>query len=54
MSWPQVVFILLAAAEVGHALALDGKPKEYPYSFIWSAISWGILAFIVYMGGFFK
>lgn len=50
----QIAFIFLTFVDLFGEAYLDGEPKKGEYNFDFSLISWAIIYFILYQGGFFK
>ena len=50
----QIIVIVLYALSLGMHLALHGKPKTGTYNFGSALVSFGILFFALYKGGFFS
>lgn len=53
MQAPQVIWIILATLGIGISLAKDGQQKDDKYSFFTSTICTGLVAGLLYWGGFF-
>ena len=54
MGWPQIVIIAFLAMDTGMSLAMHGKPREGKYNFWVSLISNGLLALLMWYGGFWR
>ena len=54
MGWQQIVMIIWLSACVGIGLIQHGKPKQGYYSFWNDIISAGIMAYILWSGGFWN
>lgn len=54
MNGPQLVILLLMVFELGGAVGRDGQPKEGVYSFWWTAVTWGVIAAILWAVGFWQ
>jgi len=52
MRWPQITIIGLVGAEIGFSLALHGQPRAGNHSFFSSLFAWGIIAGVMWAGGF--
>ena len=53
MGWPQIVWIALTAMGLGCTAVKHGQPKEGNENFWTSLIANGIVALLLYYGGFF-
>lgn len=53
MSWPQVVWIVLAATSVLSAIEKHGKPATGKHDAWSTTIAVSLVAWVLYMGGFF-
>lgn len=53
MGWPQIVWIALTAMELGCMAVKHGEPKEGKENFWISLIANGIMAWLLWKGGFF-
>ncbi len=52
MNGPQIVILVLIVFELGFALAKDGQPRVGNHSFGWAALSWSIIAGVLWATGF--
>lgn len=50
--WPQMVIAGLMLIGLGRDLAKDGEPKTGAHSFGFGCIGAGLMAWLLYMGGF--
>jgi len=53
MDWPQITWIVLAAIGLGIDLSRDGREKEGRHNFIATLIGTGLMAWLLWAGGFF-
>lgn len=53
ISWPQIIWILLTAMHVGINISRHGETERGKYNGISSAIAAGLVAGLLYWGGFF-
>lgn len=54
MKWPQYIVLCWIFVELGYKFALNGQPRTGEYSGVASLIVYGLLVWLLYMGGFFK
>lgn len=54
MGWPQILMMVLLAMDVGMNLAKHGETREGKYNFGVTLIADGIIAALLWAGGFFS